>query len=370
MIGQERRNRHRRVLMTVDAVGGIWRYALDLAAALKPNHIEVVFAGLGPAPTEEKIAEANRIGKLVWLDAPLDWMVHDEKAVAEVPRLIVDLAHREEADLLHLNLPSQAANMKTDLPVIVVCHSCVVTWFAAVRCSEVPRDWQWQYRLNQAGFARANAVIAPSRSHAAAMDAAYDGIPDLQVVYNSSALDMSDAPKQNFVLAAGRWWDDGKNGAVLDAAAAVTRWPVIAVGESNGPNGQTLQFHHADHRGELSHGRMIALMRQAAVVASPSVYEPFGLAALEAARGGAALVLSDIPTYREIWNDAALFADPCRPHSFADAFNGLADDPQHRAALGLKARARSAQFGLEAQAEAMLAICSGMSDRAFSTAAE
>ncbi|TCU32614.1 glycosyltransferase family 4 protein [Rhizobium azibense] len=370
MIGQQRPNRHRRVLMTVDAVGGVWRYAMDLAAALKPKNIEVVFAGLGPSPTEEKIAEANRNGKLVWLDAPLDWMVQDQKAVAKVPRLVVDLAHREQADLLHLNLPSQAANMKTELPVIVVCHSCVVTWFAAVRSSEVLPNWQWQHRLNLAGFARANAVIAPSRSHAVAMDAAYGRIPNLKVVHNSSALDTSDEPKQNFILAAGRWWDDGKNGAVLDAAAALARWPVIAVGESNGPNGQCLQFRNADHRGELAHGRLIALMRQAGVVASPSVYEPFGLAALEAARGGAALVLSDIPTYREIWNDAALFADPYRPHSFADAFNCLADDPQLRAALALKARARSIQFGPQAQAQAMLGIYSGMFDRAFSTAAE
>jgi glycosyltransferase involved in cell wall biosynthesis len=111
-------------------------------------------------------------------------------------------------------------------------------------------------------------------------------------------------------------------------------------------------------------------MRQAAIVASPSLYEPFGLAALEAARAGAALVLSDIPTYREIWEDAALFADPHRPDAFADAFNRLADDLELRAALHLKARERSARFSLDAQAAATCAIYSGMPRHAFSTAAE
>ncbi|SCB58478.1 Glycosyltransferase involved in cell wall bisynthesis [Rhizobium aethiopicum] len=370
MSGHERSNGRRRVLMTVDAIGGVWRYAVDLAAALKPNDIDVVFAGLGPAPAENKVAEASRVGKLVWLDAPLDWMVEGEEAVAEVPRLIADLARREEADLLHLNLPSQAAGMETNLPVAVVCHSCVVTWFAAVRGSGVPHKWQWQYRLNQAGFARADAVIAPSHSHARAMEAAYGTIGGLKVVHNASSLEASEEPKRDFVLAAGRWWDDGKNGAVLDKAAAMTRWTVAAAGATTGPNGQTMRFRHADHRGELSYERMSALTRQAAVVASPSLYEPFGLAALEAARAGAALVLSDIPTYREIWDGAALFAEPHRPDAFADAFNALSDDPQQRFALGRKARARSGALSVKAQAEVMCSVYSGMSARRFSTAAE
>ena len=36
-------------------------------------------------------------------------------------------------------------------------------------------------------------------------------------------------------------------------------------------------------------------------------FEPFGLAVLEAARAGCALVLSDIATFRELWDGAALF---------------------------------------------------------------
>ena len=51
-------------------------------------------------------------------------------------------------------------------------------------------------------------------------------------------------------------------------------------------------------------------MARAAIFVSSSVYEPFGLAVLEAAGSGAALVLSDIPTFRELWDEAALFAPP------------------------------------------------------------
>ena len=45
---------------------------------------------------------------------------------------------------------------------------------------------------------------------------------------------------------------------------------------------------------------------EAAIFARPARYEPFGLAILEAAQAGCALVLGDIPSLRELWADAAL----------------------------------------------------------------
>jgi glycosyltransferase involved in cell wall biosynthesis len=46
---------------------------------------------------------------------------------------------------------------------------------------------------------------------------------------------------------------------------------------------------------------------------APSLYEPFGLAVAEAARAARPLVLSDIPTFRELWGDAALTSRPAMP---------------------------------------------------------
>ena len=42
-----------RLLMTVDAIGGVWRYAMDLAAELRDHGVETVFACLGPAPSAQ-----------------------------------------------------------------------------------------------------------------------------------------------------------------------------------------------------------------------------------------------------------------------------------------------------------------------------
>ncbi|MCA1408763.1 glycosyltransferase family 4 protein [Ensifer sp. IC3342] len=345
----------RRIIMSVDAVGGVWRYAMDLADAIRAAGVETLFVGFGPEPPAHQRAEAARIGTLEWFAAPLDWMAGEESELDVVADLLTELSLRHSVDMLHLNLPSQAAGFPAQMPVVVVSHSCVATWFEAVRASGLPREWLWQKRLNRLGFDRADVVLAPSSSHAAGLVRCYGRIDNLKVVHNGSRNSRPAMPKENIVFAAGRWWDEGKNGAVLDQAAAHIRWPVLMAGACDGPNRERLAIQHADPKGELSHDRALAQISKAAIVVSPSIYEPFGLVALEAACAGAALVLADIDTYRELWDGTALFADPGDPVAFANAVNALTEDAELRAELGQRARSRSSEFSIEAQRDAVLA---------------
>lgn len=346
-------HRPRHVLMTVDAVGGVWRYAMDLAATLKAAGFTFTFAGFGPPPNERQRAEAEARGDVVWLDAPLDWTAADEDSLRDVPVLIAQLVDDREIDLVHLNLPSQAAGLELDVPVLTVSHSCTVTWFAAVRGTGVPRDWLWQERLNRLGFEAADMIVAPSQAHAAMLRQSYGTVGCPRVVYNGSDAVAASVEREPYVFAAGRWWDDGKNGGVLDEAAALTDWPVLMAGANHGPNGAHRDIAQAQWLGELGHAEVMARMRQAGIFVSPSRYEPFGLAPLEAAGSGAAMVLADIPTYRELWDGVALFADKDDPQGFADAINSLARDPDQRRQIGAAARERAARFTLAAQGRAM-----------------
>ncbi|TIS10947.1 MAG: hypothetical protein E5X09_14290, partial [Mesorhizobium sp.] len=97
-----------------------------------------------------------------------------------------ELATAYAADLVHLNAPAQAAEVDLPCPILVVSHSCVVTWLHAVR-GQVPTDaWAWQKDRNRAGFNRADIVVAPSRSHADMLEACYGPVARLSVVHNSA----------------------------------------------------------------------------------------------------------------------------------------------------------------------------------------
>jgi len=342
-----------RILMTLDAVGGVWRYAIDLANSLKPTGIDWVFLGFGPAPSKAQREEAESVGAVHWSKAPLDWMANDDSALPAIAEEIHRLSQQETTDLLHLNLPSQAAWIPAGLPVVAVSHSCVPTWFAAVRGGPPPGPWSWHHDANRRGFDRADLVLAPSASHAAALMRTYGPIENLQVVHNASRRPRQTGRRDGTVLAAGRWWDEGKNGAVLDAAAKLGHHPITVIGSNSGPSGASMQFDHAHYLGSLAHDTAMKWMDKASIFVSPSVYEPFGLAVLEAANRNTALVLSDIATYRELWEGAAVFVDPEDPGAFADAIDRLLEDEAHAAVLAASAKSRASHYSAAAQRDAM-----------------
>jgi glycosyltransferase involved in cell wall biosynthesis len=76
----------------------------------------------------------------------------------------------------------------------------------------------------------------------------------------------------------------------------------------------------------------------------------------EAARAARPLVLSDIPTFRELWGDAALYVPPGDADALAVAVNCLAADPDLRRTLGRMAQSRARRFTVAAQARAMAGL--------------
>ncbi|MCU0790847.1 MAG: glycosyltransferase, partial [Nitratireductor sp.] len=233
---------------------------------------------------------------------------------------------------------------------VAMSHSCVPTWWRAMREGPLPDYLRWHADLNARGLARADAVLAPSFSHAEALHRCYGVLPHLKVAHNGISAFLSAGRREDFVFAAGRFWDEAKNGSVIDAAARAVRWPVLLAGSCQDPEGSRVRFAHARTLGELPHCEVVALARRAGIVVSASRYEPFGLAALEGARSGVPLVLSDIPTYRELWRGAALFFDPQDPGALAGCLNRLAGDPVLRSEMGLLALARSRQYTPDRQA--------------------
>lgn len=349
-------NGPRRVLMTVDAVGGVWRYTIDLARSLSGVGIEVLLVGLGPRPSPSQLDELETLtnSKLFWLREPLDWMADHPDELRSLAARLSDIAGAENVDLLHLNVPSQARGLVVDRPIVVVSHSCLPTWWSEVRRTQLPAELWWQLEGNRLGLARADLVLSPTLSHALTLVRTYGPQSALRVLHNACDFSEPQTEKEPFVFAAARWWDEGKNGRTLDEAARDCGWPVFMAGATTGPNGQAIELRHAKVLGPRSSAQVLESMGRAAIFAAPSLFEPFGLAVLEAALSGAALVLADIPTFRELWDGAALFVTPESPTEWSEAFARLADDSEQRVLLGRLARKRAEQFSHRRQLEGLL----------------
>ncbi len=107
-----------RVLMSADAVGGVWPYSLDLAAGLVRRGLPVTVAILGPSPSDARItaAEAATGARIVATAQPLDWIAATPEAVLDAAQALADLARAIGADLVHLHSPALALG---DYPVPV-----------------------------------------------------------------------------------------------------------------------------------------------------------------------------------------------------------------------------------------------------------
>lgn len=347
----------RRVLMTTDAVGGVWTYTRDLARAFAADGTAVVLVTMGPRASAEQRADAAAVDgvTLVETDAPLDWLAPDATTVRAAARTVAGIADAHRVDLVQLHAPALAAADFT-MPVVAVAHSCLASWWDAVEGTPLPVDLAWRDALTREGLLAADAVIAPSHAFAAAL-AWVHRLPFVPaVVHNGrTPFALPERPIAPYAFTAGRLWDRGKNVVTLDRASA-KGVPIHAAGPTTGPEGDGVALHHLTGLGSLDSAALGAALAERPIFVSAALYEPFGLAVLEAAQAGCALVLADIPTFRELWDGAATFVAPRNADGFAQAIAGLLTGPAARALQGQAAATRAQRYSVAAMHAGTAAI--------------
>jgi glycogen synthase len=347
----------RKVLMTADTIGGVWTYALELARGLAERGVEVTLATMGDPLNELHHNKANRIPRLRVFESTfkLEWMEDPWRDVEKAGEWLLRLADRVRPDLIHLNGYAHGA-LPWNAPKVMVAHSCVLSWWRAVKGEDAPESWD-RYRCEvTAGLAAADLVIAPSEAMLGSLAEHYGELPRTRVILNGRDASLfKPGSKENIVFAAGRLWDEAKNLDALETAAPRISWPVFVAGDNQHPDGGgELRAHHTRHLGRLSQRALAAWLGRASIYCLPARYEPFGLSALEAALAGCALILGDIPSLREIWRNRAVFVPPNDPETLADALNRLIENPDRRNSLASGARARALQLTPEHMVAAYL----------------
>jgi glycosyltransferase involved in cell wall biosynthesis len=336
-----------KVLMTTDAVGGVWTYALELSRALQRHDVDISLATMGPRASAGQRAEAMALRnvRLHESDYRLEWMEHPWDDVDRAAEWLLHLEKEGRPDIVHLNGFAHG-DLAWAAPVLIVAHSCVRSWWEAVHGEDAPSEWQSYKERVRAGLRAADLVIAPTRAMRSSLVRLYGPLPRLRVIFNGrDASRFAAAEKEPFVLSAGRLWDEAKNLAALERAAAELPWPVYVAGDRVSPRGEAERPSALHVLGALDSRKLAEWMARASIYVLPAYYEPFGLSALEAALAGCALVLADIPSLRELWHDTATFVSPRDHVALAVAIRQLIGDPALRQARASQAQQRARMLG-------------------------
>lgn len=131
------------------------------------------------------------------------------------------------------------------------------------------------------------------------------------------------------------------------------RWPIAVAGARD-----TRVFQSAAVPGDLvkllgfvSDGELGHLYRHAAWFVLPSLYEGFGLPAVEAMGNGCPVIAAAAASIPEVCGDAALYFDPHDVDSLIAALRRAESEPQLRATLIARAQARLDRYSWHANAE-------------------
>jgi glycosyltransferase involved in cell wall biosynthesis len=350
-----------RLMMTTDTVGGVWTYATTLAHALGGWGFEILLVTLGPRPTvaQKEMLRESRGVSLIESDLQLEWQDPAGADVCHAAAVLGAIADRFGPDLIHLN-SFREAMFDWNVPIVVVAHSCVNSWADA--CGEMDAfagdDWKTYSLSVRTGLRHADVWVAPTRAFRRQLTSQY-GLPETgEVIWNGvESAQHSSATKQSFILSAGRLWDKAKNLFAIKSIAPALEWPIRIAGPSESQRTPASAVaSNCELLGEISHSALLGEMEKASIFVSPALYEPFGLSVLEAASAGCALVLSDIPTFRELWDGVAMFFDPRDPDQIVRCLRSLSSDEMRRAHLQRAAAIRAQDYPLSKTVNAYRAL--------------
>ncbi len=339
------------VFLTTDVSGDVWDFTATLSNELVQLGHDVSLLAFGEPSRAQRQRAMWSGAELVSTPLKLEWMHDSAKDVRdgqEVARRLVSILR---PDVVHANQFSiAAAGLGT--PTVLTAHGDLLTrrkWTARPPEDQpIPMEWVEYAGLVKRGFQAANAVVAVSRFLAQETCAAYGISREIEVIHNgwsgSSSSRNPIALRQRMAILASRAWDSPES--ISLAGRAARGWDpghVVLAGDATHPDGgqATPLPPPIEPLGRLSRDELDRLLGDARVYISPSHYDPFGLLPLQAALAGCPLLLSDIPSYRELWNGVALFFQPDDPLELRAQWQRMLADESLSEDLARRARRRA-----------------------------
>ena len=342
------------VLVTADSLSGSWTYARELVTGLVTRGVRVTLVSFGEIPLPDQTSWMDHLHGLDYRPTAfrLEWMHEAEEDLPESSAFLAALVRELRPDILHLNQFCYG-NLPVDVPRVVMVHGDLITWSQAVhnRAPRIERSLSWYRNTVLRGLAGADAVVAPSAWMLDRISACYGRPRRAEVIYpgRNPIFFNPYVNKDDCVLAVGRLVDAGKQVFLLtqqpysvpvcivgvEQTVPVPRIPIRA--DVKVDTDQT----SVAIRGAQTEAQLRALYSRASIYAATARYEPLGMAALEAAFSRCAIVANDIPSFREIWGDAAVYFRTNDAASLAENIRMLNTDRTMRRAYAELAYTRA-----------------------------
>jgi glycogen(starch) synthase len=335
-------------------MSGSWSYTRELVTGLVTRGIRVTLVSFGEIPLPEQIAWMDLLHGLEYRPTAfrLEWMDDARHDLPESSEFLVNLAREVQPDLLHLHQFCHG-DLAIDIPRVVMAHGDLISWSEAVQgCTPRPTPWlKWYRETIMRGIAAADAVVAPSACMLSTLISTYSRPRRATIIYpgRNPIFFNPYVSKDDSVLSVGRLLDAGKQVFLL--TQHTQPFSVCIVGAEQTvpmpriPIRADVKVATAQScvaiRGPQTEAQLRALYSRAAVYAATARYEPLGLSALEAAFSRCAIVANDIPSFREIWGDAALYFRTNDARSLAEILRKLDADRVMRHAYADRAYARA-----------------------------
>ena len=344
------------VLVTADTLSGAWIYTRELVTGLVTRGVRVTLVSFGEIPLPEQTAWMDHLHGLDYRPTAfrLEWMQQAEDDLLESSMFLAALVREIRPDVLHLNQFCYG-DLPVDVPRVVMAHGDLLTWKEAgtnaggISRSGYPTKWYYDTVLR--GVSAADAVVAPSQWMLDQVRMAYMRPRRELVIYpgRNPIFFNPYVTKEDSVLAVGRLVDASRQVSLLtqhkhpipvcivgaEQTVPVPRIPIRADVKID------TEETSVAIRGPQTEAQLRALFSRAAIYAATARYEPLGMSALEAAFSRCAIVANDVPCFREIWGDAALYFRTNDAGSLAQKIRDLNEDRPMRRAFAELAYARA-----------------------------
>jgi glycosyltransferase involved in cell wall biosynthesis len=328
-----------RVLVTTDTITSTWTYTRELVSGLVSQGARVTLVSFGEIPLPEQISWMGLLHGLEYRPTAfrLEWMQEGEADFKDASNYLIALCREHRPDVLHTT-QFGFGSLPVHVPKLVVAQGDLVSWWLAVHGRE-PKESRWMrwYRDTVIrGLLGADLVVAPSEWMLKMLGQSYVLPLDSAVVPNGRNPIFFNpyVTKEESILSVGRMWDAGKQVNLLTQQRHA--FPVCIVGADHPVAAPRLPI-RADVKvsteelcvalkGPQTENQLRLLYSKAPIFAATARYDPMGLNAIEAALSRCALVVNDIPSFRESWGDAALYFETNNAADLSESLRLLSSD--------------------------------------------